>query len=365
METQQGLCVSIYMPTHRKGTETQQNQIRFKNLVRYTEDRLIGSDLRPQEAKEFLKPAQELLGDAPFWQTQLEGLAMFISPLSFDFFRLPIEFEEFVAVTDRFHIKPLLPALSGDIEFYILAISQKNVRLIECTRFSAEEIDLENIPSDIAEAFKTESIEKEPQFHTRRHPAAFKGLGGGTEDSKDNVVRYFKQVDKGLNKLMKGKQTPLVFSGVDYLFPIYREANTYAFLLDKQIPGNQDEASVDDLHSQAWPLVEYIFEKEKADAVELYQQSSGTGLASHDLKEIVSAAYHGRIASLFVALGTQQWGTFDPATDEVELQENVELGNADLLDFAAIQTLSNGGTVYAVSPGEVPDGAVIAAVFRY
>jgi hypothetical protein len=365
METQVGLCVSLYMPTHRKGTETQQNQIRFKNLLRKTEDRLIESDLRPQEAKEFLRPAQELLGDAPFWQNQFEGLALFISPLSFDFFRLPIEFKELVTVTDRFHIKPLLPAVSGDIEFYILAISRKNVRLIECTRFSAEEVDLENVPADIADAFKTESLEKEPQFHTRRHPAGFKGLGGGTEDPKDNVDRYFKQVDKGLNKLMKGKQAPLVFSGVDYLFPIYREANTYPHLLDKQIPGNQDESSIDDLHNQAWPLVEYIFEKEKAEAIEQYQQSSGTGLASIDLKEIISAAYHGRIALLFVALGTQQWGTFEPATDDVVLQETAQLGNADLLDFAAIQALSNGGTVYAVTPGEVPDGAVIAAVFRY
>jgi hypothetical protein len=36
-----------------------------------------------------------------------------------------------------------------------------------------------------------------------------------------------------------------------------------------------------------------------------------------------------------------------------------------LLEFAAIQTLLNGGTVYAVEPEKMPDTKSLAAVFRY
>ena len=32
-------CVSIYMPTYRSGSETQQNPIRLKNLLRSIQDR--------------------------------------------------------------------------------------------------------------------------------------------------------------------------------------------------------------------------------------------------------------------------------------------------------------------------------------
>jgi len=35
------------------------------------------------------------------------------------------------------------------------------------------------------------------------------------------------------------------------------------------------------------------------------------------------------------------------------------------MDFAAIHTLLNGGTVYAVEPKAVPGDAPLAAVFRY
>ena len=365
IERQEGLCVSLFMPTHRKGTETQQNQIRYRNLLRKAEEKLIDSDLRPQEIKEFLKPAQDLIGDAPFWQNQSDGLALYVSPVSFNYFRLPVNFEELVIVTNRFHLKPIIPAASGDMDFFILAISQKDVRLINGSRYGAEEMDLEAVPETVADFFRFDLLEKEFQYHTRRHPAAFQGVGGGTEDPKDDILRYFKQVDKGIKVLMKGSQAPLVFAGVEYLYPIYKEANTYPHFMDKAITGNPGGLTPDELHDQAWPLVEPIFEKEKEEAIHRYKELSGTGRASNDINDIVPAAYHGRIDTLFVAVGLQQWGKYNTDNDEILVQDDATLNSTDLLDYAAIQTLLNGGIVYAVAPGEIPDHTSMVAIFRY
>ena len=365
IERQEGLCVSLFMPTHRKGTETQQNQIRYRNLLRKAEEKLIDSDLRPQEIKEFLKPAQDLIGDAPFWQNQSDGLALYVSPVSFNYFRLPVNFEELVIVTNRFHLKPIIPAASGDMDFFILAVSQKDVRLIHGSRYGAEEMDLEAVPETVADFFRFDLLEKEFQYHTRRHPAAFQGVGGGTEDPKDDILRYFKQVDKGIKVLMKGSHTPLVFAGVEYLYPIYKEANSYPHLMDGTITGNPGGLTADELHDQAWPLVEPIFEKEKEEAIHRYKELSGTGRASNDINDIVPAAYHGRIDTLFVAVGLQQWGRYNTDNDEVLVQDDATLNSTDLLDYAAIQTLLNGGIVYAVAPGEIPDHTSMVAIFRY
>jgi hypothetical protein len=43
----------------------------------------------------------------------------------------------------------------------------------------------------------------------------------------------------------------------------------------------------------------------------------------------------------------------------------METGSEDLLDFSAIRTLLNGGTVFSVPQGKMPDDKPIAAVFRY
>jgi len=148
MQKQLGICVSIYMPSIRKGTEIQQNQIRYKNLLRDAEDRLLSSELRPSEIKDMLAPAQEMSGNIPFWHNQSDGLAVFLTPDSFRYYRLPQSFEELVVIADRFHIKPLIPALASDTEFCILAISQKNVRPLRCSLQHVQEMDIKGIPEN-------------------------------------------------------------------------------------------------------------------------------------------------------------------------------------------------------------------------
>jgi hypothetical protein len=68
---------------------------------------------------------------------------------------------------------------------------------------------------------------------------------------------------------------------------------------------------------------------------------------------------------LFVAVGIQVWGHFDPSTNTVHVHQDPEPGDEDLLDLAAIQSILNGGTVYVVEPEQVPDHAPLAALLRY
>ncbi|MCD6353834.1 MAG: hypothetical protein J7M06_06465, partial [Proteobacteria bacterium] len=283
MQKQKGLCVSIFMPTHRAGAETQQNPIRLRNLLREAEDRLIAGGLRAQEVEELLTPAHAILGNGFFWRRQSEGLAMFLSSEVFRHYRLPLGLKELLVVTDRFHIKPLLPTLSGDGQFYVLALSQNEVRLLQGTRQSMREVDLEGVPENLADALQSDVFGKQLRSHTGAsvgggdRSAIFHGQGAGSEvPKKDNILRYFHQINNGLYELLKDKQEPLVLAGVDYLFPIYREANSYSHLLDEGITGNPEGLSAEKLHRQAWAIVQPYFQKAQEDAVALYRQSVGT-----------------------------------------------------------------------------------------
>jgi len=53
-----------------------------------------------------------------------------ISPEVFLYYRLPIEFQELVVVSDQFHLKPLLYLINNDGRFYLLALSQNDVRFL-------------------------------------------------------------------------------------------------------------------------------------------------------------------------------------------------------------------------------------------
>lgn len=371
----QGRCVSIFMPTHRAGPETQQDPIRLKNLLAQAEECLLAAGLRTPEARQLLAPAHALLSDGLFWRYQSDGLAAFLAQDTFRYHRLPFELNELVVVADRFHLKPLLSVLSGDGRFYVLALSQNEVRLLEGTRFSVSEVDLEDVPQSLAEALRHNELQRQLQFHTStrtpagqaRRPAIFHGHGVGVDDAKPNILRYFRQIDAGLRDVLRGEQAPLILAGVDYLLPIYKEANTYPHFVDEGIIGNPEALSAKELHERAWAIVRPLFRRAPEEAAARYKHLAGSGSerASHDLKAIVSAAYHGRVETLFVAVGLQRWGAFDAGSNRVELREQAQTGDEDLLDFAAVQTLINGGTVYAVAPERMPDSSLIAATFRY
>ncbi len=369
----EGPCISIFMPTHRGGAETQQSRIRLKNLLTRAEERLIAGGLRRPEAGELLDPVQELLENEVFWQHQSDGLAVFVSQDAFRHYQMPFDLEELLIVGQKFHLKPLLPLLSGDGSFYVLALSQNKVRLLQGTRDSVDEVGLEGIPASLAEALKYDDIEKQLQFRTQAHTpggkggrsAIFHGHGAESDYAKTNILRYFQLVDDGLAKLLRDERSPLMLAGVDYLHPIYREANNYPHLLDEGIEGNPEDLSAKQLHRRAWAIVHPIFQAAQREALAKYEELEGTGLTSKDVEEIVAAAHHGRVEMLFVALRRQQFGFFDPDTDSVREGEQKEPGSEDLLGFAAIQTFLNGGAVYAVEPEGVPGGALLAAVFRY
>jgi len=156
-----------------------------------------------------------------------------------------------------------------------------------------------------------------------------------------------------------------MLAGVDYLHPIYREVNTYPHLMGDGIGGNPERLSAKDLHALAWAVVRPYFQKAQQEAIDRYKEFASSERASNRVRKIISAAYHGRIELLFVVPDFQQWGTFDPSTDELHLHKKEKTGDEDLLELAAIQTLLNGGTVYVVESGTMLDTGSLAAVFRY
>lgn len=371
MERRPGWHVSLYMPTHRAGVETQQNAIRCRNLLRQATDLLLASDLPARDVETLLAPVQPLLSNFDFWQHQQDSLALFLAPDVFQVYCLPLACPELVVVTQRFHIKPLLPLLSDDGQFFVLALSQNQVRLLQCTRYSVMEVELPNVPQSLAEALKYTDFEKQLQFHTGtpsgtgRRAAIFHGHGVGVDDAKERIVEYFRQIDRGVSEVLRNGQAPLVLAGVEYLLPLYKEVTSSPQVIETGITGNPEGIRAETFQQQAWPLVEPYFRQGQEEAVARYQRYAGTGQAINDIGDILPAAYHGRVDTLFVAVGVQQWGTFDPETQTIQVAQEAAPEHEDLLDCAAVYTFLTRGTVYAVAPGNVPDDGPIAAVLRY
>ncbi len=364
-------AVSIFMSTHRAGPETRQDPIRFKNLLRLAEHAMAHRGVVNGTRARSLEPATRLVPDNDFWQHQSDGLAVFLGPDHFSYFTVPIHFAENVVVDGRFHVKPLLPAHYGDGRFYLLSLSQKRVRVFVGSRDELEEIQVVGVPTGIEEYMRfidpaTSNQNRPAVPRGGGTPVAYNSHGVGGEDEKQRIGEFFHQVDAGLHDLLKDETAPLVVACVDYLFPLYVAANTYAHLQPDHVRGNPESCRSAELHHHAWKLVEPRFAERQAAAVALYRELEGSRKASRKIKSVVPAAFNGRVDTLLVAADQEIWGVFDPETGHVKETKQAPPADAqELLNLSAIHTLHTGGTVYALPSEEMPHGVPMAAIYRY
>lgn len=362
-------AVSILMPTHRAGPDIRQDPIRLKDLLREVGRQLEDRGLAASDISRLVGPGHDLVADRAFWRRQEDGLALYAAPNFFRTYPAPQRFRPLAVVSERFHVTQLFPLVSINRHFYVLALSQKDIRLIEATRTTAVEVDLGDLPRTLSEALLTDTPEQGLQHHLgtvagASRGAVFHGYDPGLDDHKESIREFFHRIDRGIRPLLSDRTAPLILAGVDFLLPIYREANTHPGLLAEGILGNPESLSASALQSRAWELVRPHLEAAQAARADGYHNLAGTGRASADLPTVLRAAFEGRVDELFVA-AAERWGAFEPGSGAVSLRDRPGAVAEDLLNLAAIYTFQRAGTVHVLDGQRVPGGGEIAATFRY
>jgi hypothetical protein len=364
-------CVSLFLPTHRSGTETAQDPIRLDNLVREATRQLgaLGHDGRVIDR--LLAPAIAMAKDAAFWRYQSDGLAILCWDGGHAAYRVPIHWPELCVAGDRLHVKPLLPMIGGNGHFHVLALSQNAVRLFEGSRDGLRPLDLHDIPQSLREVVGYDVEQKALQFRTpgpasgtgAMRGALFHGHGAGSDDQKAEIEKFLRAVDDGVRWLLKGTRGPLILAGAEPVASMFRQFSKLHDLQAEGIAGNFDADDGRALFDRAWPLVAPLFDKDREKLVDRIREGLGTGRAVQRIEEVVAAARDGRIDAMLAATDAFRWGR---AGEKIEVHEQREDGDLDLIDLAAAECLLHGGSVHAVRGADVPgDRAVVAAALRF
>src|SRR5579884_3673324 len=216
-------CLSIFLPTHRAGREIEADRIRLKDLIRDAEAQLAAISIGKRHIRELLAPARSLIERREFWRYQRDGLAVFAAPGYFRYLRVPLPLQNFLFVSDRFDITPLLPLWTLEDGFYLLAISRKCTRLLEGTRFAVHETNNAAIPRSFNDA-----LESMVDVSRREQRTAKAGM-------PSDLLLYFRAIDRGLRGLLNNHKLPLVLAAVEEEQRFYRDVNTYQKLLPEGV----------------------------------------------------------------------------------------------------------------------------------
>lgn len=359
--TATGPCISILVPGEA-------NSVLLRQAISQAEQALANKGIEKSQSQQLIRALRDVAENVP---AEGKGLAIYCAPDVCRAYYIAQAVTESVTVADHFNIRPLIPALTGIGEFYVLALSQKHIRLLRCTDRASSEVEL---PAATPKSLWGDSQTDKPDHNEVNRGSAgpdqggMKGVSSSTntesEDRDLYLAQFYKHVSEGVKSVLKEGAAPLVIAGVDYEIAAFRRVNVYPHLVEEPVHGAPDGLKGGELHKRALEAVKGYFETPLKQALARYDELGGAR-GSSTIREIVKAAHDGRVLDLILSEGAQYMGTFDEARDDAKGHKIPGDGDEDLLNFAALQTLLHAGHVFIVPPSQTPHGAPAVAVFRY
>lgn len=375
--TQNALCLSFYLPTHRAGVETLNgmDSIAFKNQIRKAKGLLERHDVPEAEIAQYIKPAEDLLHDNNFWRHQAEGLALFITKGFSAHYTLPITMPDEVYVLDQFYFTPILPILSQNGRFFILNLYREKISFYEATIDKIRPIDISSfVPESFNQALKFDIKGNDQDFThsttTVNGSNIVHGAGTNKGDEEHGRVREFMlEIDNNLQQILHNATEPLVLAGVDHYCSIYKGISKYRNIVPQNINVNEGVDDMNALHDKALVVIKPLMQQSHSDSLTRYQNVAGTGATSEDIATVAAEAVHGRVDTLFIAPSQPVWGSYDAASATAVVHDEYQRGDDDLINLAAIKTIAQGGKVYVSNYNGMSEGADgranVKALFRY
>ena len=351
----EGICISIYVPTTPLTQKIGEARLKFRHLISEAADqaKAAGHDKREVGLAEI--GLLDLADDDNFWRVQANSLAVFATPSGVTSFRLANKLEASTEVADRFHLLPLMRAVTFPHEAFVLAVSENGVRLVQVfSDMPAKKVKVPGLPKDAASHAGKTTINDKSAF-TRIH---------GEEGQRIRHLSYLRAIDAALRPILAGRETPLIVAAVDPLGHLYPHVNTYHRMAREQIRVSPDAVKDNELARLSVPVLDSVYAEDLSKAAQVFEQHSSSGRTATDLTDVARAATYGAVDTLFADMNDTRPGLIDDK-GHVSFAETDTADNYRLVDEVARRVIVNGGKVFAVRAGEVPGGRSVGAILRY
>lgn len=344
--------VSIYTPSGPLPEDAEKARITLKNQVRDAATQLKEAGAPATTIEHLENVLEGFMSDAPFWKYQAQSLAIFITPDDVQSYRLPNRFTATVDVADRFYIKPLMRTITFPQSAFVLAMAQNSVRLIRVTADQPGEVqEVPDMPTDM-ESFLNRDVPERQKFDRGEH------------DDAVRVQQFAAAINKAVYPVVRATKLPLILASADTLANAYKRANAYEYLAPEMIHGNVEGVSADALAEKARPVLDSLYAAEIAEVVDHFKAREGQLMGSRDLETVALGASMHAIDTLLVDFDQRIAGTLaDDGT--VTYSEADDAQNYGVVDEILRRALVVNARVYAVRAAEMPDGATVAATFRF
>lgn len=353
-------CITLVLPLNGISDP----RIRLKDAIRSLESQV--------EEKSMLASVSGLAERDEVARGSKGALVILRSPEVFEHFITDQNVPEIVEAGEHFNIRPILAIAEKQKLFYILALSQKHVRVLRCSQKDSEDVALPSgTPASLDDSKQTSKPDHDLENRSSGGPSmgSMKGVMFGTssgkEDKDEYLLHFIMEVEKGVHTLLKDSGAPLVVVAVEHELAVYKRVNTYPHLIDPGVHGAPDGLKGGEMHKRALELLQASTPEPVRKILDGFDKHVGTGHASTHAQEIVKAAHEGRVSHLLFQENAQYMGNFDEIRQKVKRHDDAIEQKHDLINAAVVETLRHGGDVYVLSGDKMPKGVPLAAMLRY
>lgn len=362
--------ISIYMPT--QGSDFADNRAYLKRLLSAAREELTRF-VSYKEKHEALYPAYRLLHDRNWWRFVDAGVAIFSHRDHVFAYHLSEAPKEQIMVSNRFHVLPLVQHLNQRGNFYVLALSAKNTRLLHCNGEDMFELSVPNMPRSVTDVSVRDDYRK-VQLKKGSKPKLRHALVALREGGRRAIKRqqydafemeYLQHIYHAVHGVIARTHEPLVLAGLQRVQSMYRRIDTSPYIFKEGISGNPDRLNNLELRDRArQALGDYFTEGELAAQSHFLRLSvARPEKIVYGLKNVLRFIHEGRVQMLFVDREARAWGKIQRQL--VEVHANRLGGDSDLIDVAAGETVRRKGSVFTLEPSDLPLGSKVAAILRY
>lgn len=370
----QAPAITIYLPTHRAATPPNmtEDQIRFKNLVHKAVEILKNRDDGREVEKALCDRLEHLLENRQFWESQTEGLLICGRPDSFTALRLPIDTEEYVAVTDHFHLAPIFGALNDMREYYVLVVAQHAPALYKGDMFDLYSTDL-RLPETVEAGLNLDETNQKSEQQRSAEGASsnagsFNGRGGARDPRQDDRQRFWRLINQKVHEFADSK-LPLVLAGVESDIAEFKAESNYPNILKDHIAGSFSGTKPHDLFDPALTIIrKTVINPAHDEVITEYQRAKGQApdQAAHDMAAITKASEAGRIDKLLLAGVRYTTDTVRDNSEPVPVLTFPPEESAQAVHDIAYQVWNASGQVVNIEADHMPEpGALMLATLRY
>jgi hypothetical protein len=364
-------CLSLYQPTHRHHPDSEQDPIRFRNLVKTIEDR-VRRQYSTREVGPLLEPYYALADDQNFWNHALDGLAILSAPGMFRCYRLQRPVKELAVVADSFHTKPLLRIIQSADRYQILALNRREIKLFEGNRDAVDEVALDaRVPQTITDALGDELTDSHLAVASRatgvgRTPIR-QGSGTKSDEVDNDTERFFRVVDRAvLEHHSRPSGLQLILAALPEHHALFRRVSANPLLAPGGIDVHPDALTGGALRERAWQVMAPHYLQRLQGLVEQFSAAKARGAAGEDVVQVAEAAAAGRVATLLIDADRHVRGRFDAASGRIEVVDDDDDPLVDdVLDDLGEHVLKTGGEVVVVPAERMPVATGLAAIYRY